>query len=262
MLLTSITNMRYYQFLLVFLVSWMGLLQPGYSQSRKSFDPLKDNIMDKLPPLATLIDSAVAYNPEVKFSTLQVQVDRGNLTTAKSSWTENLGLQGNYTYGNFNYLYNNAQGSGVAPNYAAQQSLSQYALGAYINLPFFDFINRHNQVKIAKTQVSQSQTLVQTRKMAVREKVITQYNAVVLQQRLLVIKSRYVETARINLQMAEKGFMNGTLSVDDYSRVSEISASTESDYETTKMDFMTAYMLLEETTGMRFNIYNEIPLQR
>ena len=95
-----------------------------------------------------------------------------------------------------------------------------------------------------------------------REKVITQYNDVLLKQRLLIIKSKYLETSKINMQMAEKGFMNGTISVDDYSRVSEIASNTEADFETTKMEFMTAYMLLEETTGMRFNIYNEIPNQR
>lgn len=254
--------MKYVTILLVSLVSMIAFCEPGFSQARNLFDPLKDNISDKLPPLATLIDSAVAYNAEVKFSTLQVQVDKGNLTTAKSQWTNNFGLQGNYTYGNFNYVYNNGAGTQVTPNYATQQSLSQYAIGAYINLPFYQFVNRHNQVRIAKTQVSQAQTLVQTQTQLVREKVITQYNDVLLKQRLLIIKSKYLETSKINMQMAEKGFMNGTISVDDYSRVSEIASNTEADFETTKMEFMTAYMLLEETTGMRFNIYNEIPNQR
>ena len=234
----------------------MVFSQPGVAQSRDSFDPLRDNITDKLPPLSVLIDAAIAYDPTVKFSDLQVQVDKGNLTTAKSQWTNNFGIQGNYTYGNFNYLYNYSSGGGVAPNYATQQSLSQYAIGGFINIPFFNMVNRHNQIRIAKTQVSQAQTLVQTQTMAVREKVITQYNDVVLKQRLLVIKSKYLETSRINAQMAEKGFLNGTVTVDDYSQVSEIASRTEADYETTKMEFTTAYMLLEETTGMRFNLYN------
>lgn len=93
--------------------------------------------------------------------------------------------------------------------------------------------------------------------MEIREQVIRQYNDVVVKQRLLRIKSRYLETSRINLQMAEKGFMNGTVTVDDYSQVSEIESRTESDFENTRMEFLTAYMILEEITGLTFNLYNE-----
>jgi hypothetical protein len=61
--------------------------------------------------------------------------------------------------------------------------------------------------------------------------------------------------------MAEKGFVNGAISVDDYSRVSEIGARTETDFEAAKMDFVTAYMILEVLTGIKFNLTNEIQLK-
>jgi hypothetical protein len=80
-----------------------------------------------------------------------------------------------------------------------------------------------------------------------------------VKQRLLKIKSKYLETSRINTQMAERGFVKGTVSVDDYSRVSEIGTRTESDYESAKMDFINSYMIMEVITGMNFNIINEIP---
>jgi outer membrane protein TolC len=236
------------------------LLQPGVrgaAQTGSPFDPLKDNIGDKLPPLRTLIDSALANDPGMKYSNLQVTVNKGILHSSKAQWTQNFGLQANYGYGTFDYLYNSTAGGQAPPTYTLQQSLSQYGVGAYLRIPLFDIVNRRNEVKTAKAGVSQALTLVESRQMEIREQVIRQFNEVVVKQRLLRIKSRYLETSRINLQMAEKGFMNGTVTVDDYSQVSEIEARTESDFENTRMEFLTAYMILEEITGLTFNLYNE-----
>jgi hypothetical protein len=58
--------------------------------------------------------------------------------------------------------------------------------------------------------------------------------------------------------MAEKGFVKGTISLDDYSRVSEIGSHTETDFETAKIDFVNSYMIMEVMTGINFNITNEI----
>jgi hypothetical protein len=58
--------------------------------------------------------------------------------------------------------------------------------------------------------------------------------------------------------MAEKGFVKGSISLDDYARVSEIGTRTETDYETAKMDFINSYMIMEVMTGMNFHLSNEI----
>jgi len=230
---------------------------PGAAQTGGPFDPLKDDIGDKLPPLRILIDSALANDPGMKYSNLQVTVNKGTLHSAKAQWTQNFGVQANYGYGTFDYLYNSTAGGTAPPTYTLQQSLSQYGVGAYLRIPFYDIVNRRNEVKTAKAEVSQALSLVESRQKEIREQVIRQYNDVVVKQRLLRIKSRYLETSKINLQMAEKGFMNGTVTVDDYSQVSEIESRTESDFENTRMEFLTAYMILEEITGLTFNLYNE-----
>ena len=80
--------------------------------------------------------------------------------------------------------------------------------------------------------------------------------SMVSMQRQLKIKSKYLETSRINMQLAEKSFMNGSITVDEYSRVSEIESRTESEYETIKVDFLSAYQTLEVMVGMKFNLYN------
>ena len=47
---------------------------------------------------------------------------------------------------------------------------------------------------------------------------------------------------------------DGIISVSEYSRISEIVTRTEIDLENSRMEFLTAYMILEEITGIRFNL--------
>jgi outer membrane protein TolC len=120
-------------------------------------------------------------------------------------------------------------------------------------------VNRKNEIRIAKEIMQQAQTLSDTRKTEIQELVIKQYNDMIVKQRILKIKSKYLETSRINTEMAEKAFVKGTISLDDYSRVSDIGSHTETDFETAKMDFIDSYMIMEVMTGMNFNITNETP---
>jgi outer membrane protein TolC len=72
---------------------------------------------------------------------------------------------------------------------------------------------------------------------------------VLLKQRLLKIKSKNLSTARVNMEMVEKEFQNGVVSVTEYARISDIVARNESDFETARTDYVTAYMILEEMIG-------------
>jgi outer membrane protein TolC len=238
-----------------------GMLMPltGAAQTQVRFNPLTDDISRIIPPMSVLLDSAYAHDPTLRFNELQYLINKGNLRTAQSQWTQDLGLQANAGYGTFDYLYSNSVGSSTQQTTTLRQNETQYGVGAFVRLPLYDLVNRRNQIKIGKAVVDQAKALSDTRKNEIRELIITQYNDILTKQNLLKIKSKYLETSRINTQMAEKGFVKGTVSVDDYSRVSEIGSRTESDFETAKMDFINSYMIMEVITGMNFHIINEIP---
>ncbi|HTX88894.1 MAG TPA: TolC family protein [Bacteroidales bacterium] len=227
------------------------------AQTGKPFDLLKDDITQVLPPLKVILDSALAYSPELKFSNLQLKINKGNLHTEQAQWSQNLGVQANIGYGTFDYIYNNTLGGTTPANYTTRQSQYQYGVGGFFRLPFYDIANRRNSINIAKNQIAQAQTLIETQQNLVREQVIKQYYDMVSMQRQLMIQSKYLETARINMQMAEKSFTSGTITVDEYSRVSEIEARTESEYESIKVNFLSAYKTLEVMVGMNFNLNNE-----
>ncbi|MBK9392023.1 MAG: TolC family protein [Bacteroidetes bacterium] len=85
---------------------------------------------------------------------------------------------------------------------------------------------------------------------------ITQYNDVLLKQRILKIKSRNMGNARINMDMVEAEFKNGQIPVSEYARISEMTSSSEADFETARSELTTSVMILEEMVGFKINVSN------
>jgi len=227
---------------------------PVYAQTGKEFDLLKDDIESMLPPLETIIDSAIVNNPNVRFRDLQIEVNESKLNTEKSLWTKNLGIQADMRYGTFdNFSTNTAEGQNPAL-LATRNIQFNYGAGAFIKFPLHDALNRKNQIRMARTEFEQAQSSSLAQRNELRQLIIKQYNDVIVKQRILKIKSKYVETNRINIEMVEKEFLNGIVSLTEYSRISGIFSTTETEYESAKMDFRTAYMILEELAGYKFNI--------
>jgi len=231
----------------------------GIAQKSKEFDLMKDNIESILPPLETILDSALKRNPDVKFRDMQVIMDEHKLKAYKADWTRNVGIQTDALYGTFDNISSNTTNSGSNPAMLTTRSSQlNYGAGAFIKIPLYDLINRKNQNKLAKAEIEQAQSSSQAQRNVVRQLVIKQYNEVILKHRLLKIKSRYAETAKINLAMAEKQFLNGVITVAEYSSTTEIVSRSETDFESSKMEFRTAFMLLEEIVGIKFNLTNKL----
>jgi len=228
------------------------------AQTTSAFDPMKDDISNKLPILQILIDSAVTNNPYVKFRDQQIIVNECKLRAKKVEWTRNLGVQVNMGYGNFYNYTTNSTGTVDPPPFATSRIETKYNGTVYLNMPLYTVVDRRNQLKLAQTEIEQANSMAEEQRLETRQLVIRQYNDLVLSQRILRIKAKYMETARINMQMVEKEFSNGVVTVTELTRITEIVSRSESDYESARTDFLTAYLILEELTGMKFHLTNPI----
>ena len=240
----------------LFLLLFLGLLSPGtgIAQQGSEFDPVRDEISSRIPPLQTLIDTAIARDPYVKFRNLQLIINECKLRASQYDWTRSLGIQFNLGYGNF-YNYSSSATTGVTPHdVATNRSETKYNGAFYIYMPLYMVIGRRSQIILAKTEIEQSQNMAEVQRNETRQLVIRQYNDLILKQRLFKLKLKYLETARINLQIVEKEFTNGVIAVTEYTRISEIVSRAEADYEGCRIDFLTAYMVLEEVVHIKFNI--------
>ena len=215
---------------------------------------LSDDVTQVLPPLGVLIDSAILHDSYVQFRRLQVEVNKYKLNTARNQWQRNLGIQSDIRYGTFDIFSINESGGQTPATFGTSRSEMKYGYAAYLKFPLYDLTSRKTQKKLAQAEIEQAESMAQNQADETRRKVIQQYNDLVLAQRLLIIKSKYYETSKLNLQMTEKEFVNGVIPITEYSRISEIVTRAEADFETARMNFTNAFMLLEDLVGFRFNI--------
>lgn len=249
--------MRIIHFLsLLFLL--IGLSVTSTAQTESQFDLITDEISSKLPALNVLLDSAIVNNSYIKFRDQQMIVNECKLRAKRVEWTRNVGFQANTGYGNlYNYTTNSSGSIDPVPS-SSIRNQSQYNVSVYINMPFNTIVDRKNQIKLARTEVDQAQSMAEMQRDETRQLVIRQYNDLVLKQRLFRIKSKYLETSRISIQLVEKEFLNGVIPLTEYARLSDAASRTEADFESARMDFLTSYMILEEIVGIKFNLTNQM----
>ncbi len=225
-----------------------------HSQGSKLMEIQNDNIESLLPPLQVLIDSAIAHNPGIRSADLQTKVLQYKLNVDKSSWTKNLGLQTDVRYGTFDTFSTNTSAGQTPSTQATQNSQLNYGVGAFVKIPIFDAISRKYLLKSDQLEIEQTINLSEAQRNDLRQMVIKLYNDFILKHKLFVIKMKYAETIKINMQLAEKEFQNGVMNLDNYTRVCDTYARSEADFESVKMDLKTSYMTLEVVVGIKFKI--------
>jgi len=213
-----------------------------------------DDITKMLPSIEEVIDSTLANDPWIKFRDLQTLVNKNKLKAEQSYWLKNIGVQGDLRYGTFNTFSTNATEGQTPDNFASQESEFNYGVGAYIKFPLYDILNRKNQISFATNELEQARTMLEVQKKEIRQLVINQYNDLILKFNILKIKANYLTLINSNTLMAEKEFRNGVINITEITRISGIQSVAESDYEKARVDFITAYMLLEDIAGMKFNL--------
>jgi outer membrane protein TolC len=210
-----------------------------------------------VPPLGVLIDSALRNNALIRYRNLDINAKETNLKSQRSSWIRNFGIQADSRFGTFDNFSTNTS-EGQSPSILATKSSQfNYGVGAYVKIPFYDIVNRKNQVSQAKLELNQAESMADAQRDEVRQTVIRQYNDLLLKQRLLNIKSRNLGNSRLNMEMAEEQFRNGVIPLSEFVRISEIVSNAESAYESARSEFSTTYMLMEEIVGFKFNVLNK-----
>jgi outer membrane protein TolC len=207
-------------------------------------------ITDELLPM--LIDSAIKYSPLAR-------IGRSNETRIKATHNINkrsiynaLSIRTSLGYGS-NFSAVNNQSATISENYTTGSS-AFYSVGVGLQLPLNQLINRKDIIKVERSiveaAVADKDNTIQT----IKHDVIKAYQDLKLIQKLLTVSSKNRQAAEINFTLAEKNFLNGQLTVDQVSLVTESYNKAVIDFETNKIKFQTSFMELEEITGTNLSI--------
>lgn len=212
----------------------------------------KVDITEQLPPLAELQEIAVENSPVSKMLDADIRVGASKVNEEKRLWMKSLGIEGSARYGIFDNLY-------LADDYSSIESMlattkeSRFYIGGYVKMPISDIIDRSN-IKTAIAEKERLQYQKQARIIELRQLVIIQYNELIKAYRKVQINTNAAETHRLQMLRAEIDFNNGKINVAEYARLDNMLSKTLLELEDAKLDYATAFQVLEETVGIKIKL--------
>jgi outer membrane protein TolC len=226
------------------------------------FNPLTNNVVEVLPPLSVLLDSAVVHAAQVNYEELHATRNRYEIKRARLEWSQYFGINLDGGWGNwlFNDMVDSYNNDILQSKFHGKTSSYRwnYAISFFVRFPLSSILKRKNEIMIAKKEVEMSLALRDQRANEARLEVIRYYNSMLQAQSKMKISNEYQDYTRIQMQMADLQFENKEIEVAEYARLKEIQTRGAYDFEQYKAEFSMNYQLLEETTGIKFNLINEL----
>jgi len=205
-----------------------------------------DSFLLKLPSKESLIDSAINHAPILKMQSFDLRLKELEIIFARKNWTKNI-ISGSasYNYGD-NLIISESSGLGqLSTNSSAN---SHYSVGLSLKIPLTTFFD-HQDLRKAKVEMEKSEMERLILVKSLREEVNTRYlnliNAYQKYQSLIEDFSSY----EINLQNAEKDFLNSRISVQEVTSNKLAYSKAKLDLTDAKNNFFNSIWLLEEIIG-------------
>ncbi len=223
--------------------------------SSQLFNPLVDDIRDRIPPLRVLIDSAAHNSPNVRYEELKAQYYYYEQLTAQRQWLEHFSMNFDANFGDWNF-YDKDEINKVDRYYWSGSIRNNVAIGFYIRFPLATLVDRRNRINKQKKWIEISLTQKEINKRFIMQEVIRIYNDMVQYQKYIKIYEDYQNFTMMQMQMAQNEFLNGEISTAEYTRLKEIQTRGAVNFQQAVSEFNKNYQMLEVVTGMKFNLIN------
>jgi len=229
-----------------FLTIWIlcYLLPPVFAQDAEPGMPVSD-LRKQLPPLDTLKVIALQNSPQVKFQEAVVRKNQAQIDFSKKLWQNNIMGNVNLSTGNQNLL--------LLDNTSDLQSTSitnGYRAGVNVNIPLYEFSGRKSRIQLHREELSAARYKKEESELLLERQVESEYYGLLASQRILKIRADARESAAINEVMAEQQFKQGVIGIAELSRVKEITAKAQVEYEIAYADYFTRYHQFEALIGV------------
>ena len=215
----------------------------------QSIDLNKD-LLNQLVPVDSLIKSALANNPTIKAQDALIEAGKDQIKFARREWQNSVSGFFTQSYGNQSLFFDSNQESSTVQSQSLQTG---FRLGLNVNIPLFWLFGRTSRINVYEHELEVRRLTEEKIAMDVSRQVILEYNNMLSTHRLLLLASKSRGTSRLLLDMADKQFAQGDITIADYTSVTAIASKAEQDYEIAKRDFYNNYQQLEKLLGVRLD---------
>ncbi|HCE56851.1 MAG TPA: hypothetical protein DER09_03390 [Prolixibacteraceae bacterium] len=212
----------------------------------------ENDITEALPPLRDLQDSAELYSPLLKMYDSEIIIQELKVKLEKREWMDYLGFEASMKYGLFDNLLI-VEDLGIVDSQTNTTEQMRYTFGVLFKIPLSGFAENNN-VLIAREETEKLRLKKEQTVKELRQLVIVQYYNVVKAHKKMVINTGDVEIYRVQTLRAEKDFENRLIDVSEYSRLHDLSSRASVALEESKIEFITALQILQETVGVKIKL--------
>ncbi|MFN3950947.1 MAG: TolC family protein [Thermaurantimonas sp.] len=239
-------------FALVFVLLLPALLsaQTTTGTSEKTIltiDSLFVNLLDYLPPINELIDTAVEHSPEVKYWHAQVKLREYEVSLAKKDWARDVYVTGQYQGGTL--------GANINPDGSA--ILLGYLVGAGLRVPLSTVVGRKDRIGAAEAWLESTISKKEEAIRNIRELIFNEYQKLLMIQRKIAILTETNESTSLIMEMAEERFRQGELTLDQLGTNTELKTKYSLIYEELRTEFFNTYTQLERLVGIPFSKFEK-----
>jgi len=222
-----------------------GTAMPTVYEQQKFFDSTSY-------VLPLLIKAAIKNAPEIKRADAARKIADIDLKQSKNEILKQFYINGNYNYGSTPNYINAVQTSSF--NAFNQNGRALYLVGINLNISLEQmFGGIHQRVTKQKLVMEEVQAESREAESALRIKIITYYNALVLSKKLFEQAEDALQSAYVNKQLVDKQFKAQEVKVTDEMSANDLYSRAVVDEQQAKSTYQLNVMLLEEAIGMKLN---------
>lgn len=240
-------------FLLLSFLAVNSFSQTNGDNTSQYFNPLTEDITDRLPALSVLIDSAAYNSPDMLYEDLKADYYRYEQISAAREWLDMIRWSVDLNFGKWDYWDIQYLNTGTS-DIQTQSFRGNYAFAFYIRMPLITLIDRRNRINKQKKWIELSLTQKEINRRFLSDRVINIYNDLENFQNQIRIYNDYQAFTMMQMQMAQNEFLNGEITTAEYTRLKEIQTRGSIEYIKVIAEFNKNYYALEIITGMRFDL--------
>jgi len=227
------------------------------SQSVQNIDLDKDTLSvdQQIPGVDMFIQSALKNSALLKISDGETQQILERIKIQKKSWSDNLFLEGNARYGQYNQLIVNQQTGAGSIDYGLKTANEQFTYygGLTVKLPFSDFLNKKSQIKILNYSLEESKQKKEQAERELTSIVIEEYYKLIKFYQVLQVNQNVLQALKITYMKVQKDLANGLIDLNEYTTFLISKAKVEEAYYNAKNDYYTQYRKIQVITGLNLN---------
>jgi outer membrane protein TolC len=202
------------------------------------------DLQNSLLPLDSIIELTLENSPSLKKDEKQSEKFKHFVRVEKWKNLNYLAPVFQYSQGNQAYLFPGLTGVG-----SGGSIFNGYRYGINVSIPLGDVFSNGSQIKALKAEQKSSEHKEQETILLVMKQVVDLYTKLITAQRILKIRLTNKESSATSYELAETKFKNGTIGLEEWIKVGEIYAESESKYEITRGEFINAYYQFEYFVG-------------